>query len=170
MKNQAVIKISVCLSVLLMLFACLTACNEAGGSGGASYSVSVGGITVTPDMDMASVLAAIKESPKLSESSACPPFTGVEKLYEFSNIKITTYSEQGKDLIMSIFLKDDSLSLGGVKIGSTVAEMETALGTSYVQSGNGLYTYTSASGAKLKCIVKNGAVVSIELVTAKADA
>ena len=170
MKNQAVIKISACLLAVLMLFACLSACNDAGGGGGATYSVTVGGISIAPDMDMASVLSAIKESPKLSESSACPPFTGVEKLYEFSNIKITTYSEQGKDLIMSIFLKDDSLSLGGVKIGSTVAEMETALGTSYVQSGNGLYTYTSASGAKLKCIVKNGAVVSIELVTAKADA
>ena len=169
MNKRSVMKFSACLLAFLMLTACLGACTESSGGGGATYSVLVGEISIAPDMDMASVLSAIKETPKIRESSACPPFTGVEKLYEFSNIKITTYAEQGKDLIMSIFLKDDSLTLSGVKIGSTVAEMEAALGTAYVQSGNGLYTYTSASGAKLKCIVKNGAVASVELVTAKAD-
>ena len=169
MNQKTAIRIFAFFLMLSMLTLCLVACGEAGGGNGVTYTVSVGGISITPDMEMASVLSAIKETPKIRESSACPPFTGVEKLYEFSNIKITTYAEQGKDLIMSIFLKDDSLTLGGVKIGSTVAEMEAALGTAYVQSGNGLYTYTSASGAKLKCIVKNGAVASVELVTAKAD-
>jgi len=171
MKKYQIWRSLLCVCLLLLLAVSICSCEGSEDSNGntVTYSVSVGGTAIAPDMEMTAILSAIKETPKISESSACPPFTGVEKLYEFSNLKLTTYSDGGKDRVMSIFLKDDSLSLNGVKIGSTLAEMEEALGKNHTQSGNGLYTYAAKDGAKLKCIMKGGAVVSIELVTAKAD-
>ena len=70
---------------------------------------------------------------------------------------------------MGIFLKDDSVNVAGVAVGSTVDEMKEKLGDSYKESGAGNYVYTASNGAKLKCMVKNGAVVSIQLLTKEAD-
>lgn len=160
------------LAVLLTLtlaVATLLAC-DGDSSSGATYTVTVGGVTLEPDMDMATVLSSITESYKYSESSACPPFSGTEKLYDFTSVKITTYSKDGKDLIMGIFLKDDSVSVSGLTVGASLDDMKAKLGDSYTESGAGNCVYTASNGAKLKCLVKNGTVVSIQLLTKQADA
>ena len=157
------------LIALTLTLSALLSCGGSEENSGAEYSVTVGGVTVKPDMDMAEILPAITETYKYSESSACPPFEGTEKLYDFTSIKITTYSKDGKDLVMGIFLKDESLNISGVSIGSSFEDMKTKLGENYAEAGVGNYVYTAKDGAKLKCVVKNGSVVLLQLITKAAD-
>lgn len=155
--------------ILLLLFPCAVSCSGGEKTPTADYSVTVGGVTLRPDMDMATVLPSLTETYKYSESSACPPFEGTEKLYDFTSVKITTYSKDGKDLIMGIFLKDDSVNVSGVAVGSSTEDMMAKLGEDFKETGAGIFVYTSKDGAKLKCIVKEGCVVSIQLLTKRAD-
>ena len=155
--------------VLAAFAAGLASCDSGAGNTGVDYTVTAGGVTLRPDLAMDGVLASITESHTYSESSACPPFDGKEKLYDFTSVKITTYEKNGKDYIMGIFLKDDSVNVSGVSIGSSVEDMKTALGESYEEAGIGTYVYTAKDGSALKCIVKNGAVASIQLLTKEAD-
>ena len=158
-------------ALMLLCAAFLTVLVSCGGENAstASYSVTAGGVTLKPDMDMATVLSSITEEYKYGESSACPPFSGTEKLYDFTSVKVTTYSKDGKDLIMGIFLKDDSVNVSGVAVGATLEDMKEKLGETYTESGVGTYVYKAGDGSTLKCMVKNGAVVSIQLLTKEAD-
>ena len=157
--------------VVMLFCTALFSCSggEAPVGDKTGFSVLVEGVEIKPDMDMNEVIKVLQSDYKESHSSACPPFQGIERLYDFSALQITTYADDGKDLVMSVFLKDDSMNVSGVKIGSTVDEMTSALGTDYTESA-GTYTYTAENGSTLKCIVKNGSVVSIRIVTGKADA
>lgn len=164
--------LSLGLLILTVVLSCiaLSACSggETAAGGGAGFSILVKDVEIKPDMDMSEVIKVLGSDYRESHSSACPPFKGIEKLYDFSALQITTYASDGKDLVMSIFLKDDSANVSGVKIGSTVDEMTTALGAGYTESA-GTYTYTAENGSTLKCIVKNGSVASIRIITGKAD-
>lgn len=165
MKNKSAMKRSaLVLACLLLLLPIMTACGGTETSG-TEYSVTYQGVTLSPDMEMSTVLSSLTETYTYSESSACPPFSGTEKLYEYAGVKIQTYSEGGKDYIMGIFLRDDSVNVSGVTIGTTVEEMQKALGDDYTSAGSSIYIYTAKSGAQLKCIVREGAVVSVELLT-----
>ena len=152
----------------LLLLAAITVSLLAscgGGSSGKGFSITYNGTEISPDMEMSALLSGVKENYTVSESSACPPFSGKEKLYVFSHIRVQTYEENGKDYVMGIFLRDDSVAIEGVKIGATVAEMQKALGTDCENAGGTIYIYTAENGSKLKFIVKDGAVASIQLLT-----
>ena len=144
--------------------AILASCGG-GSSSGKGFSITYNGTEISPDMEMSVLLAGVKENYTVSESSACPPFSGKEKLYVFSHIRVQTYEENGKDYVMGIFLRDDSVAVNGVKIGATVAEMQKALGTNCENAGGTIYIYTAENGSKLKFIIKDGAVASIQLLT-----
>ena len=154
-------------AVLLLLVTSLALIASCGGGNGSKsgFSMTYNGFSISPDMEMSELLAGVKESYTVSESSACPPFSGKEKLYVFSHIRVQTYEQDGKDFVMGIFLRDDSVSVNGVKIGATVAEMQKAFGTDAENAGGTIYIYTAENGAKLKFIVKDGAVASIQLLT-----
>lgn len=160
------------LSLALCLFtvlACLSACAGGSEEEKSGYSVITEGLTIKPDMAMSEVLDVLGSMYDYSESSACPPFEGTEKLYDFVHLQITTYADGDTDRVMSIFLKDDAVDVSGVKIGSTVAEMTAALGEKYTESSGGTYVYTAENGSVLKCIVKDSGIVSIRIITEKAD-
>ncbi|MBR2907667.1 MAG: hypothetical protein IKC26_06445 [Clostridia bacterium] len=154
----------------LMLCGVLVSCSDGGSEGGeTSYCVTVSGTDLKPDMEMKSVTAALGNANNVRESQACPPFTGTERLYDFAALQVTTYEESGTERVMVIFLKDESTSVSGVKIGSSVAEMKTALGEAYTMLGTGTYVYTADNGSVLKCGVKDDVVRSISITTEKAD-
>lgn len=163
--------LSAFLLVLTVVLSCTAFVSCSGGEtpagSGAGFSILMKGVEIKPDMNMSEVIKVLGSDYKESHSSACPPFQGIERLCDFPALQITTYADDGNDFVMSIFLKDDSTNVSGVKIGSTVDEMTAALGTDYTESA-GTYTYTAENGSTLKCIVKNGSVVSIRIVTGKA--
>ena len=154
----------------VMLCASIASCSDGGSGGDATgYSVTVAGKELTADMLMSDVKEALGSTYEVRESQACPPFSGTERLYDFSSLQVTTYEEDGKERVMVIFLKDESANASGVTIGSTVDEMKTALGEEYSMLGTGTYVYTAKDGSVLKCGVMNDAVRSITLTTEKAD-
>ena len=76
--------IALVLALICALTAFLTLAASCGGEeapAGKTYGVAFGGVTLTPDMDIATVLSSVTDTYKYSESSACPPFSGTEKRF-----------------------------------------------------------------------------------------
>lgn len=159
------------LALFAVMFCLALASCSGGGTEGekTSYYVTVSGTDIKPDMEMTSVTAVLGTTNNVQESKACPPFSGTERLYDFSSLQVTTYEESGTERVMMIFLKDESTSVQGVRIGSSVEEMKAALGEDYSMLGTSTYVYTASDGSELKCGVMSDAVRSISITTAKAD-
>lgn len=75
------------------------------------------------DLDAAVALAPLGEPLSFFESPSCA-FQGMDKVYTFPSLVVNTYPEQGKDLILSIYLTDDALTTGeGAYIGMHTDEI-----------------------------------------------
>lgn len=119
-----------------------------------------GTVSVTTDIEMASVLEKLGNPVKYFEAASCA-FEGLDKIYTYQHFEINTYPNGEKDIISSIVLKDDLIETPeGLAIGMTKADMEAAYGTDYEEKGN-MCVYTK-DGMHLSVLVENGVISSIE--------
>ena len=107
-------------------------------------------------------LEIIGEPDTYFEAASCA-FDGLDKIYTYGGIELTTYPDGDKDYISSIRLLDNTTATPeGVTIGSTPSEVTAAYGDGYTDSGD-LYTWES-DNATLSILFENGAVISVEYI------
>ena len=100
------------------------------------------------------------EELEYSEVASCA-FDGLDKTYKYEHYEITTYPEDGKEKIFSIYFLDESIATKeGLSLGSSYDDMINLYGDDFEKNEN-LYTYTNGS-TLLNCIVENDVVTSIE--------
>lgn len=106
------------------------------------------------------IIAALGEPKSYTEETSCA-FTGLDKTYFYGSFYMTTYPENGKDFVFSIWFADDSVATAeGVYVGASQAEVEAAYGA---ESFNGANAYILTKGStKLTVILEDGAVTSIQ--------
>lgn len=101
-----------------------TANNDAKG-----YVMIVEGTEVAVNAPMAPIVGALGEADKYFESESCA-FQGLDKVYTYGSVVITTYPEDGTDYVYSIELKDDTVTTKeGAYIGMNKADVMSAYGT-----------------------------------------
>lgn len=141
--NKKLTKIA---AILLALAACLTlaACggsdsgkdngndnnaNQNGNQSGGTYVFKLKGTEIAVDADAAPIISALGEPTKYFESDSCA-FQGKDKVWTYGGVVISSYPDGDKDYILSIDLKDDSVSTPeGIYIGSSEADVKAAYGT-----------------------------------------
>ena len=95
----------------------------------AGYVMSVSGTEVAVNALMAPIVEALGEPDKYFESESCA-FQGLDKVYTYGSVVITTYPENNVDYVYSIELKDDTVSTKeGLYIGATKDEVVNKYGT-----------------------------------------
>jgi hypothetical protein len=105
-----------------------------------AYTFSDQGVTVAVDDLMEPVLAKLGDPNEYFEAKSCA-FEGLDKMYTYSHYEIDTYPSSDGDRISAIYLTDDLISTPeGLKIGSSLEDMEKLYGTGYEVSGTE-YTY-----------------------------
>ena len=93
------------------------------------YVYSQGGVDVAVNGLMAPIVDAWGEPDKYFESESCA-FQGMDKVYTYGSVVINTYPEEGKDYVLTIELKDDTITTAeGIYIGSSKADVVAAYGT-----------------------------------------
>lgn len=119
-----------------------------------------GAVTLYADMDFSTVVSSLGDQANYFEAPSCA-FNGLDKIYTYSNFEVHTYPDGEADRISMILILNDLVSTPeGISIGSTQAQMETAYGTGYAQSGSA-YTYTK-DNMKLTFLMTDGTITSIE--------
>ena len=117
------------------------------------------GNTVAVNQDMTGVLAVEGEPLSYFEAESCA-FDGLDKTYTYAGFVISTRPEEGKDLVNSILLTDDSVTTPeGVYIGSSRDAVIAAYGEGDEVGASLSYTKGDCT---LNFIFDGDTVISIE--------
>lgn len=143
--------------------------DQTGGTQSVSkgYVFQYGGVKVSIDADMASVLEGLGEPGSYFEAASCA-FEGLDKTYTYGSFVIETYPQGDKDYVSAITLKDDAVSTAeNIYIGSSLTDVTNAYGTDYTEQGS-MLVYQK-DGMKLCFLMDNDAVISIQYFSTVLD-
>ncbi len=131
------------------------------------YTIAVSGTTVAIDAPMASLTEKLGEPTKYFESQSCA-FQGLDKVYTYGSVVIRTYPQDEVDYVLSIELKDDTVSTAeGVYIGDTKGRVIEVYGEP-ASSTDVSVSYTKG-GTVLSFFFEGDAVTSITYSAAAAN-
>lgn len=92
------------------------------------YVYSQAGVDVAVNGEMAPIVDAWGEPDKYFESESCA-FQGMDKVYTYGSVVINTYPENDKDYVLTIELKDDTITTAeGIYIGSSKDDVVVTYG------------------------------------------
>ena len=166
--------------VLALLLAvscvCLCACgggNNAGNEGNVntenkqedetSYIFTYDGMEISVNEDIESVVNKLGEPIAYYEAASCA-FDGMDKFYTYSSFQLDTYPKDGKDMLASIYFKDDLVkTTEGISLYMTKDDMIQAYGEATTVNGNE-YIYEKGNG-RLYFIIEDEEIISIEYQT-----
>ena len=131
---------------------------ESGGAG-SRYTFAFRGTEVAVNADMAPLAEQLGQPTDYFEAESCA-FQGLDKVYTYGGVIIRTYPEDGKDLVLSVELRDDTVSTKeGVSIGSSLEDVTAAYGEPGEQTDTAL-RYTDGD-CTLTFLTEDGAVTDI---------
>ena len=111
----------------------------------AVYGLTVGEVFLYPGADPA-ILTALGEPQDKLEAKSCV-HEGYDRVYYYAGYEVNTQpTADGRELIVSIYLTDDSTeTTEGIRIGDTQDAVKQAYGEASVASG--VYSYKKTDGA-----------------------
>ncbi|MFI3324898.1 MAG: hypothetical protein R3Y35_01840 [Clostridia bacterium] len=103
-----------------------------------------GGVDIQMGVNFADVYDDLGEENSYFEAASCA-FDGLDKIYYYSGIEISTYPEGDEDFVSVISLKDDTIETdAGVYIGMNIDMALELQGSDYTVDGVA-YTYSFAN-------------------------
>ncbi len=99
-----------------------------------------------------------------TEVESCA-FEGLDKTFNYGSYEVTTFSDNDKDKIYSIYFLDENVKTKeGIKITDSFDKMKKTYGDDYEKIDN-MYTYTKQK-TQLNFIINNNEITSIEYLYA----
>lgn len=146
------------ITVLLMVFAVLSACggsegntessqtqstNQTAGFSAEDLSVTVKGVNYKLRVDSAPILAALGDEYEYTEVISCV-YDGKDKTYTYPGIAVNTVPVEGKDIIEMFTLIDSTYTTSrGIKVGDTRDKVISVYGDKYFDDGYLTYSTTN---------------------------
>lgn len=122
------------------------------------YEYVSGETRVVMNQDAAPVIAGLGKPTDVFEQPSCA-YQGNDRVYYYADVDVTTYTENKKEKVASVYLKTDQVQTEeGLKVGGTYDEMVKVYGKDYKEI-NQIYTYK-----------KNGTELSFEMTNQKISA
>lgn len=164
---------------LLLAASCVLLCACGGGNAGGneggnsdagnnaaneeSYVFTYDGMEISVNEDIESVVGKLGEPIAYYEAASCA-FDGLDKFYTYSSFQLDTYPKDGKDMVASIYFKDDLVkTTEGISLYMSKDDMIKAYGEATTVNGNE-YTYEKGNGC-LYFILDGDEIISIEYQT-----
>ena len=128
------------------------------------YKFDLKGTTISMNAEMAPIVEKLGEADNYFESESCA-FQGMDKVYTYGSVVITTYPENEIDYVYTIELKDDTVTTQeGLYIVATKADVIAIYGEATTATDNALVYEKDDS--KLSFIMDDGTTVSSITYTA----
>lgn len=103
-----------------------------------TYTYVQNGVTIAVNAEMAPVTEQLGEPTDYFESESCA-FQGMDKVYTYGSVVISTYPEDDTDYILSIELKDDTVSTPeGISIGDAKDKVVSVYGEPSLETDSAL--------------------------------
>jgi len=158
MKRKITAIIAVLTFTICLLCACVNGGTEANGEEEKSYHFIYKGVEIVPGDEMEPLKNKLGEPTSYYESVSCA-FEGMDKIYTYGSVQITTYTEKNVDYIYTIVLLDDSVTTPeGLYIGADALKVESAYGD--MRADQNPLTYVRGNSS-ITIGLRDGAVVSI---------
>lgn len=123
--------------------------------------VTDGGIELTTDIDVSTVLDGLGEQAGYYEEPSCA-VEGIAKFYSYNAYEIETYPDGDVDRIARIVFKTDNVATPeGIDLSMTKADILETYGLDYKESGTSI-VYDQGEGAQLCFIMDGENIASIE--------
>lgn len=123
------------------------------------YTYDLNGTKVALHAEMAPIVEDLGEADSYFESESCA-FQGLDKVYTYGSVVITTYPVDNVDYVYSIELKDDTVETAeGICIGASKDDVTAAYGDPAEDTGTALVYEKGES--TLSFILEDDAVSSI---------
>ena len=170
MKKMYVLSV-LALALCLLLAGC--GGGNGGESGGASSGTSSGGqageggfvftykgAQIQMHAPAQPVLDALGAAKSTYEEPSCA-YQGMDVFYNYGSIELAVYTDEGQKNILSVYLRDDTVSTAeGLSIGDDAAKVETLYGSAG-KTETGSYSFSKGK-SKLNIVIENEKVKSIE--------
>jgi hypothetical protein len=116
-------------------------------------------VSIPMNAEAEPIIKALGEPSAYLEAASCA-FQGLDKTYTYSGFELTTYPSEDKDMVSSVYFKDDSVTTDkGIYIGSTRDEVIEAYGEDFTED-SGEMTYTMGA-SRLAFIIEDDAVAAV---------
>lgn len=126
------------------------------------FALKYQGVNIELWAEAEPVIAALGDSLSYFEAESCA-FEGLDKIYTYSSIELSTVPLDGIDHISLIVLLDDTVATNeGIRIGSSVDDVVAAYGDDYNVQGQS-YTYIHGE-TMLMFIFEDDVVAAIEYI------
>ena len=164
MRKKTFAAIALMLVLAVVLCACgggnTTPANNSGNKAKDDVFKS-GNTTIEMKADAETVLKALGAYKNSYEAPSCA-FDGMDKIFSYNGFDLLTYSQNGKDLVSGVVLRDDTVETPeGIAIGSKAEDVAKAYGS--VEKDATSATFTTEN-CKLLIIFENGVVTSIQYI------
>lgn len=137
-----------------------TAAADSEAGGGPVYVFTYKDTAIVPGAGMDDVLEAIGMPLNVFEAPSCA-FDGVDRIFYYPGFIINTYPKNGRDTILSVSFRDDSVTTyEGIYLGMNVAGVEAAYGAGEWNDMGNLLSYDSG-GVRLAFIFESGTIIDI---------
>lgn len=124
------------------------------------FVFEIKGLVIELNQEADGILEQLGEPITSLETPSCA-YQGMDKIYSYSNIQVTTYVKEGKEYIYDIYFLDDSVATKeGLYIGASKEDMISIYGNDYIEEV-GMYTY-ERDGIQLKILIEDDIISTIE--------
>lgn len=107
-------------------------------SAATGYVYTLNGVEVFANEKMSAIVDQLGEPTSYFESESCA-FQGLDKVYTYGSVVISTYPQDGEDFVYTIELKDDTVETAeGICIGSSKDDVVAAYGTAASETDTAL--------------------------------
>lgn len=173
MFNKKILLTITLLLTVLLIAACGQPTATTGGPSGTTAGTTASGEAkgyvftfksqpVTIGAAAKPILDALGEPINFFESPSCA-YQGMDRIYTYAGVEITTYTQGETDYVYSVAIIDDSVSTPeGIALGASADDVKAAYGTDFSESENQLM-YRKAD-TDLKFVFADGDLVSIEYI------
>ena len=162
-------KIIAVVALVLVLAVALCSCgsgnttpsNSNSGSNTKDYVFKSGSTTIAMKAEAEPLLKALGAYKNSYEAPSCA-FDGMDKIYSYNGFDLMTYSQNGKDLISGVVLRDDTVETPeGIAIGSKAEDVKKAYGDFEKDATSATF---KSENCKLLIIFENGVVTSVQYI------
>lgn len=107
-------------------------------SAATGYVYTLNGVEVYANEKMSAIVDQLGEPTSYFESESCA-FQGLDKVYTYGSVVISTYPQDDEDFVYTIELKDDTVETAeGICIGSSKEDVVAAYGTASSETDTAL--------------------------------
>ena len=165
MRKKTLAAVALVLVLAVALCSCgsgnTTPSNSNSGSNTKDYVFKSGSTTVEMKADAEAVLKALGAYKSSYEAPSCA-FDGMDKIYSYNGFDLMTYTQNGKDLISGVVLRDDTVETPeGIAIGSKAEDVKKAYGDFEKDATSATF---KSDNCKLLIIFDGGVVTSIQYI------